>query len=330
MNYRDLIRHLTGRGDKGLKIPEINENSRKGVDGEVAAYKFFTVDFKWLYTPIPRENDFGIDGYVEITEKNHPTGKAFVAQVKKGKSHFNGFTSSSFYFTFDEKHYNYWNSQQLPVIFVLDPEDGSGNTYWGKFNANDVEINGATYKLKIFKYNVVDPYNEKAAKDIANEVEFTNEMTRKLVDLEMASELYRMLEKNCYGRFKRTEHVEILGDLAFINFEFFDKNGNYQSEMTFYCNYNIELDQYQHMEKMVGLSVLDYCPVEEKVEPFHEDLDDEDDDNTGLDDKGSDEETEEEEKEYRFASQYPNDFYIVINDIGKAYLRIRNHFFGGE
>lgn len=77
---------------------------------------------RWIFQPIDASNDFGKDGYVDITdEAARLTGEMFSVQVKGGES----WTAADGYRIPVGRHRDVWTNSPLPVIGVVhDPKDG--------------------------------------------------------------------------------------------------------------------------------------------------------------------------------------------------------------
>ena len=76
----------------------------------------------WVFQPVDASNDFGKDGYVDITDDNgRLTGELFSVQVKGGES----WTAAGGYRIPVGKHRDVWMYSMVPVIGVVhDPKDG--------------------------------------------------------------------------------------------------------------------------------------------------------------------------------------------------------------
>lgn len=84
-------------------------------------------DARCLWRPTPLA-DVGIDGQIEHVRDRVATARIIFVQVKSGSSYFPGDASTPTYLP-SEKHANYWERADLPVIIVLhDP--GTLRTLW--------------------------------------------------------------------------------------------------------------------------------------------------------------------------------------------------------
>ena len=75
----------------------------------------------WVFQPVDASNDFGKDGYVDITDDGRLTGELFSVQVKGGES----WTAAGGCSIPVGKHRDVWMYSMVPVIGVVhDPKDG--------------------------------------------------------------------------------------------------------------------------------------------------------------------------------------------------------------
>lgn len=80
----------------------------------------------WRATP---NDDYGLDGELELTRGGEVTGFIIKAQVKSGRSYFHNKTAAGFDYHVPASDANYWARVTFPVILVIyDPETNSG--YW--------------------------------------------------------------------------------------------------------------------------------------------------------------------------------------------------------
>jgi len=71
-------------GDRSF--PKRKKNRKKGLSGQTYFQHFVTEELECIYHPIPEENDFGADGYIEFVENERVTGRLLAAQFKHGDS----------------------------------------------------------------------------------------------------------------------------------------------------------------------------------------------------------------------------------------------------
>lgn len=104
-------------------FPKITSNNLKGITGQ-AYFEYFVNEYlKCIYHPISEENDFGIDGYIELVINNNVTAKLVGVQIKHGNSFFNNPTTYGYKFIGNEKHLNYYLNSQVPIFIVIMDEE---------------------------------------------------------------------------------------------------------------------------------------------------------------------------------------------------------------
>lgn len=117
---------------KEYKFPKMNVSKQKGLVGQVHFEKYIIEKHGWLFHKIEQENDFGIDGYIEIVENENVTGKLIGIQIKYGNSYFKKRNNSFITFYGEDKHLNYYMNSSVPIIIVLISDDLQ-SMYWVKF-----------------------------------------------------------------------------------------------------------------------------------------------------------------------------------------------------
>jgi Domain of unknown function (DUF4365) len=108
------VRCLTG----SVRVPDSWVTSKQAVN----LFSTWCTARSWIFQPIDASNDFGKDGYVDITDDDaRLTGELFSVQVKGGES----WTAADGYRIPVGKHRDVWMNSPVPVIGVVhDPKDG--------------------------------------------------------------------------------------------------------------------------------------------------------------------------------------------------------------
>jgi hypothetical protein len=78
-----------------MSFPKRNKNQLKGTVGQTYFQHFVNANLNCIYHPINQENDFGIDGYIELVDNDNVTGRLIGIQLKHGNSFFKLKTSAS-------------------------------------------------------------------------------------------------------------------------------------------------------------------------------------------------------------------------------------------
>ncbi|MCT8332041.1 DUF4365 domain-containing protein [Leptospira sp. 85282-16] len=135
-------------------FPKYNPNKQKGNSGSTYMNHFITNDLKWIYHHVAEENDFGIDGYIEIVENECVTGKLIGIQVKHGDSFFSKPTTSGHKFIGEYKHLNYYLNSNVPVIIIILNENFTIRN-WIRFDLSLTEKAGAGWSIEIPNKNII-------------------------------------------------------------------------------------------------------------------------------------------------------------------------------
>jgi len=70
-----------------------------------------------VFRPVHQEDDFGIDGFIELVAAEEVTGRLIAVQVKAGDSYLSQ-SGCAFEVAVDQRHLDYWMSFMVPVILV--------------------------------------------------------------------------------------------------------------------------------------------------------------------------------------------------------------------
>ncbi|MBQ3560090.1 MAG: DUF4365 domain-containing protein [Agathobacter sp.] len=117
--------------------------ARKGL--HLIGATFEKLDFVFREQPIA---DYGIDAIIEPKGERYPSGKMIAVQIKSGESYFKEFKENAVVFRVDDKHYNYWMNNSLPVIIVL-YNPLTDEIIWECFNRENVTKCKNGWKIRI-------------------------------------------------------------------------------------------------------------------------------------------------------------------------------------
>jgi hypothetical protein len=111
--------------------------------------------FGWLFRRVHQEEDFGIDGYLDVIRPDGTvTGQMLAAQIKYGESYFLQEDKWGFIYRGESKHFNYLANCPAPVLIVIcDP--GSKNCYWEHFVPSRTRLTESGWKLTIPRKNIL-------------------------------------------------------------------------------------------------------------------------------------------------------------------------------
>jgi hypothetical protein len=132
-------------------FPIFSRSTQKGELGIVLVSRLFFEEFKWRFRRVHQEDDFGIDGFVDIVnDNNQVTGRSFAVQVKYGDSYFKESKYSEYWYLGKNQHRNYWLNHPVPVVIILVNPDNE-EMFWNVFNINETEKYSSGWRMPIPK-----------------------------------------------------------------------------------------------------------------------------------------------------------------------------------
>jgi len=131
-----------------LTYPIANSNHFKGKSGINTVAKIANDDLFWIFRQTHNEDDFGIDGYLDVvTDYGSVTGQQFAVQIKSGQSFFTESTPRGILFRGEGKHLKYYQNHPMPVLIVL--VDCDKRVHWTVFDMNRVVLVGQSWTIII-------------------------------------------------------------------------------------------------------------------------------------------------------------------------------------
>lgn len=143
----------------------------------------------WRPTP---NDDYGIDGEIEINKEGSPTGKLIKVQSKCGSSYIKNLSAFTFDFYASQNDIDYWLNSNVPIVLVV--KDGTRSIFhWVNVNEyakRHPEVRNAphkiTFSLRSDRFNVRSYFN--LCRLVLNEQEFV-EVTKNMIAEEIYSNL---------------------------------------------------------------------------------------------------------------------------------------------
>jgi len=113
-----------------------------------------------IFHPFHQENEIGNDAFIEFILSEEPIGCSIFAQIKSGSSYIH---AGKFVLRADERHFNYWRDQPLPVCgFVYDP--ASDTARWVDITAH-VNDKPTQFSIEVPAENIYDQAHFDAFRD---------------------------------------------------------------------------------------------------------------------------------------------------------------------
>ncbi|WP_298248335.1 DUF4365 domain-containing protein [uncultured Christiangramia sp.] len=169
-------------------FPKINNSKIIEEQGLTILKSITENELGWMFKKNNLEDDFGIDGYLEIiSEKGQVTGKSIAFQLKTGKSFFKEQNEIGYVFRGKNKHLNYYLNLDIPILIILiDPV--KSEVIWQIFDGSKTEKAGNNWKLTIPKNQIL---NIKSKPDLMN---FVGPITDYVSQLEQEWQINEMLK----------------------------------------------------------------------------------------------------------------------------------------
>jgi len=117
-----------------MDFPKLTQSNLKGLKGQAYFQNYVYEYLKCLYHPIHEENDFGLDGRIEIAIDGKVTGKLIGVQIKHGNSYFEKKTKFGYRYEGKQRHLNYYINN--PPIYIVIIDDDCNRMKWVKFDIN--------------------------------------------------------------------------------------------------------------------------------------------------------------------------------------------------
>ncbi len=129
--------------------PQFHRSAQQGERGVSVVSRIVNETFCWLFKRNHQENDFGIDGQLEVvTQDGFVTGQMLAVQIKYGKSFFKEKNKWGYVYRGELKHFNYLSNYPVPVLIVIcHPE--SEECYWVKFEPKQTQTTETGWKITV-------------------------------------------------------------------------------------------------------------------------------------------------------------------------------------
>jgi len=175
-------------------FPTLTAQSRRGNLGVEIVSSIVSNELKWLFRKVHMEEDFGIDGYIDVVlENGSVTGQSIAVQIKCGESFLKTKTNSGFVFYGQSKHLNYYLNCQLPVLILLcDPN--TRLCYWELFDPQKTEKTVSGWKTMIpFTQTLDERSKEELLSIVGPAIDHTHELEKHWAFNELLMSMGRIL-----------------------------------------------------------------------------------------------------------------------------------------
>ncbi len=190
--------------DDNSYFPRINRSTVTGEKGITILKEIIENNLGWFFRENHLEQDFGIDGYMDIiTESGQITGKSIAFQLKSGSSYFTEQNEIGFIFRGERKHLNYYLNLDIPILIILIDLDNK-NAFWEVFDGAKTEQAGKNWKMTIPRRNQLNNHSEKKL------LKFVGPITDYVSQLESKWKLNQLLQTGSQRIIFRIPKQEIL------------------------------------------------------------------------------------------------------------------------
>jgi len=158
-----------------MNLPEYNSNRQLGEKGVTIVKNIVESKLDWIFRKVSLDDDFGIDGYIDILEeKKYVTGKSIALQIKTGESYFTNLSQSGWIYYGENKHLNYYMNIETPIIIAL-VNPITQQVYWSEFDINTISKTKTGWKLLIKKNQILE--EKQKLKSITNlAIDYTSQL----------------------------------------------------------------------------------------------------------------------------------------------------------
>lgn len=173
-------------------FPKYNTQRSIGDKGVSLVKYLIEHQLDWIFRENHLENDFGIDGYIDIIgNENSVTGKSIAVQIKTGESFFKTKTATGWTFYGDNKHLNYYANLEIPLIICI-VDLNENKVYWEKFEIDKTSKTEIGWTMLIPNYTILNKENKnnllKISGDIIDympQIEYQWELNKQLKESEI-------------------------------------------------------------------------------------------------------------------------------------------------
>lgn len=158
-----------------MELPQFNEERKIAEKGVAIVKDIVENNLNWLFRKVPLEEDFGIDGYIDILhDGKYVTGKSIGVQIKTGNSYFQTKSNSGWIFYGNNKHLNYYLNNNNPIIIVIvEPE--TKKCFWTEVDINNITKTEKSWKITINEKSEL--VNKKALSSITSDfIDYTPQL----------------------------------------------------------------------------------------------------------------------------------------------------------
>jgi hypothetical protein len=151
-------------------FPQLSKGQRTGGIGQTIVAGLVQERLGWLYRQNHQEDDFGIDGYIDIVRDDGDVlGRTIGVQVKTGESHIQAESSQGFKLTGDLKHLNYFLNSPVPIVLIL-VNKRKKTAWWVHIRPEAIKMTSKGWSILIPKSQQLDESSREVLSNLAGPV----------------------------------------------------------------------------------------------------------------------------------------------------------------
>ena len=137
-------------------FPKLSRSQQTGSAGVTIVQRLVESKLKWRFRRNHQEDDFGIDGYIDVvSDSGQVVGKMLAVQIKTGSTYLDTSHSKQLLFKGDLKHLNYFLNTPIPVLVVV-VDEKRGSAYWAQVHPGKIRLREKCWILSIPKKQRLD------------------------------------------------------------------------------------------------------------------------------------------------------------------------------
>ncbi|RAI91986.1 DUF4365 domain-containing protein [Algoriphagus yeomjeoni] len=159
-----------------MNLPKYKRSNQTGRKGLNKLKGIVEEQLEWILRPSHQEDDFGIDGYIDIIDGESVTGKSIAFQVKTGQSYLVELDENHWLFRDTFEHLNYYLNHDIPVLVIL-VDDVENVAYWEICKAEFTNRTGNSWTMPIPKSQHLNAESKEILKNyVSSNVDYASQL----------------------------------------------------------------------------------------------------------------------------------------------------------
>ncbi|WP_162341169.1 DUF4365 domain-containing protein [Cyclobacterium salsum] len=159
-----------------MDLPKYKRSNQTGRKGLNELKIIVEEQLGWILRPNHQEDDFGIDGYLDIIDGENVSGKSIAFQSKTGQSYLNELDENHWLFRDSFEHLNYYLNLDIPVLIIL-VDDVNKIVYWEICKGEYTSRTGQSWTIPIPKNQQLNSESKTALRNLVSRtVDYTSQL----------------------------------------------------------------------------------------------------------------------------------------------------------